>query len=636
MNDKSSRQEEARLDALLQLRLLDTPVSESFDRITRMAAHIFGLSIAAISLTDRDRQWFKSRLGVPHDHIPRSKAPCSAVACTTAPLVLPDLLADPVYADSGLANDGIRFYAGAPLITRDGYGLGALCVLGTEPRQISSQEMASLLDLAAMVMAQIELQHAYGRVDPISGLPNRNQFLEDLEDLARDRAGEAQIAVLIDLAGYEEISNLQRVVGSSQFEEMVPRAAQVLRTWLGHDRNAYHVAAAQFAFLAPADTLMENCLHALGSQLQDVQATASLRFITTVAIGVIPFALGELTASEVLRVTHSAAQDARDRDTALEVYSPDTDKLHRRRLSLIHKFGNAIEQNRDIRLVYQPRLSLATGECLGVEALLRWKHPILGNIPPGEFIPAVERTALGRRMTDWVMSAVMHQAGAWRRAGIVLPISFNVSACNLQERDLIKRLELYRRMHDVPVELLEVELTESAVMGEMAQARACVHALADTGIRIAIDDFGTGYSSLAYLQALPATVVKIDRSFVMNLDRARRDRTLMRSMIRLSQDLGYRVVAEGVETETAVAFLQEAGCDEAQGYLFGRPMAPESVVEWRAGRLPGQNQVPVFASSDDAGSPAGSALHRAHPRVSKRRDPAPCKIVQLAPPRVEG
>jgi GAF domain-containing protein len=178
--------EDARLDALYQLKLLDTSASESFDRITRMASQIFGLPIAAVSLTDRDRQWFKSRVGVDHRSVPRDKAPCAKVAETNELLVVEDLLSDPYYADSVLSRAGTRFYAGAPLVTSDGYGLGALCVLGTEPRKASGTELAALTDLAAMVMAQIELQHAFGRIDPVSGLPTRNQFCDDLADMARD------------------------------------------------------------------------------------------------------------------------------------------------------------------------------------------------------------------------------------------------------------------------------------------------------------------------------------------------------------------------------------------------------------------------------------------------------------------
>lgn len=243
--------EKARLDALRQLRLLDTPPSESFDRITRMASRIFDLPVAAVSLTDHDRQWFKSRVGVDHDHIPRDKAPCAQIAESTAPLVIEDFLLDPCYANSVLGRSGTRFYAGAPLITKDGFGLGALCVLGTEPRQATESEMAALVDLAAMVMTQIELQHAFGRIDPVSGLPTRTQCVEDLADLARDRPGEHRFAVVVDVARDNQIGRITRTMGGSRVDELIREASNALQAALGSDRTAYHVGTAQFAFLSP-------------------------------------------------------------------------------------------------------------------------------------------------------------------------------------------------------------------------------------------------------------------------------------------------------------------------------------------------------------------------------------------------
>ena len=233
-------QEEARLDALTQLKLLDTSPSESFDRITRMAAQIFGLPIAAVSLTDRDRQWFKSRVGVEHCSIPRDKAPCSAVAEARDLVVIEDFATHPCYSNSVLAEHGTRFYAGAPLVTRDGYGLGALCVLGAEPRVATPEELAALTDLAAMVMEQIELQHAFGRIDPVSGLPTRAQFCDDLADLALDCPGQARIAVVADLARDDQIAKIVGAMGAARLDELVREAAHAIQNILGPDRTAYH------------------------------------------------------------------------------------------------------------------------------------------------------------------------------------------------------------------------------------------------------------------------------------------------------------------------------------------------------------------------------------------------------------
>ena len=179
--------EEARLNALRDLKLLDTPPSESFDRLTRLASELLSAPVSMISLTDRDRQWFKSRVGLDLAEIPRDHAPCNHVIQRRGLFVVPDLTKDPRFSDSPLVRAGIRFYAGAPLFTRAGYGLGTLCVVDLMPREISDDQARVLDDLAAMVMTQIELQTMIGRVDATSGYANQHQLLEDLDERGRAR-----------------------------------------------------------------------------------------------------------------------------------------------------------------------------------------------------------------------------------------------------------------------------------------------------------------------------------------------------------------------------------------------------------------------------------------------------------------
>jgi GGDEF domain-containing protein len=353
--------EEARLDALYQLNLLDTPANEAFDRITRMAAQIFDLPVAAVSLTDRDRQWFKSRVGVDHRSIPREKAPCGAVAESSQMLVVPDLLDDPCYANSHLADTGVRFYAGAPLITRDGFGLGALCVLGTEPRTATKAELDTLDDLAKIVMAQIELQHAFGRIDPVSGLPNRTQFLDDVSDLQRDYPGKSRIVVLVDLARNHEIDHGMRVLGPSYIDDVVREGARLLRGMLQPDQPAYHVAATQFAFLAPAhrdeSALVEQLVHLV----ERFKEKCAPLFVISTVMGVAPLPTGETSASDALRSANGAAQDARGAGQSVSLYSTSKDCLYRRSFMLLNDFGAALEQPGQLRLVFQPRVQLASG-----------------------------------------------------------------------------------------------------------------------------------------------------------------------------------------------------------------------------------------------------------------------------------
>lgn len=575
------RQEEARLNALHQLDLLDTPVSEAFDRITRMAAQLFNLPISAVSLTDNDRQWFKSRVGVEHCSIPRDKAPCAQVADSAGCVVLPDLLADRYYHDSPLARSGIRFYAGAPLTTREGFCLGAMCVLGTEPRQASTAEMSALADLAAMVMSQIELQHAFGRVDPSSGLSNRNQFIEDLADLSRDQPqGGRRLLVLVDLASAEQLNSAVRVMGPAYLDDLVHEAVKVIRAGIGPDSKIYHVAATQFVFLAPPGSEPAAYAGVLGAELEALEGRVSPIFMNGLACGIAPFDLEVPGPRDALRTAHSAAQDARVAGIRIGVYSSIHDATHQRRFRLLKDFPDALLRTDQLSLVYQPRIDLASGQCVGAEALLRWAHPELGRVSPGEFIPLVEQTSMGRAMTAWVLETALEQLAAWRGRGLDLQISVNVSAGNLGERDFAEQVQGALQRHEVPSRCLELEVTESAVMQNAAQGAAMLQAIVHAGIRVAIDDFGTGYSSLSYLQRLPAHVVKVDQSFMHDLVADHRKRALVLSIVTLSHDLGYRVVVEGVEDEEVLNLVKAAGCDEVQGYLFGRPMTPGDFVAW--------------------------------------------------------
>lgn len=578
--DCRERFEEDRLNALQALNLLDTPPSESFDRITRMASQIFNLPISAVSLTDRDRQWFKSRIGVDHCSIPRDKAPCGQVAESAEVLVIPDFAQDAFYADSVLGRSGIRFYAGAPLVTREGYSLGALCVLGTEPRTVSPAEIAALTDLAAMVMAQIELQHAFGRVDPLSGLPSRNQFLDDLADLAAEHPDEARIAVLIDLGRPEQVSAYSRVMGPGRVDDLVREAARELRRLIGPGRKLYHTAATQFTFLAPRGAQQDDYVRLLADEHRQARQRSITGMLLTSAIGVSVFKPCTTAPQDALRSLYSAVQDARSLHDLISVYSSVADEAYQRRYQLLQDFGPALGADDQLRLVFQPRIDLSTGRCIGAEALLRWDHPELGPVSPGEFVPVIELSPHAQAMTAFVLERALAQARCWQDAGHSLVMSVNISAANLIESGFGQSVEAGLRRHGLAPGQLELEVTESAIMQNAEQARRQLDLLAAAGIRLAIDDFGTGYSSLAYLQDIPAHVVKIDQSFVRKLADGERERSLVHSMIHLSHDLGYRVVAEGIETAEAADQVRAMACDEAQGYLFARPLEIGTFETW--------------------------------------------------------
>jgi EAL domain-containing protein (putative c-di-GMP-specific phosphodiesterase class I)/GGDEF domain-containing protein len=573
--------EELRLQALHSLNLLDTPASEAFDRVTRMAAQLFKLPIAAVSLTDSDRQWFKSRVGVDHDRIPRAKAPCAEVAESADTLVIEDFASDARYCDSLLGANGIRFYAGAPLVTRDGYALGALCVLGTEPRKAEASEIAALRDMAAMVMDQIELQHAFGRVDPTTGLPNRMQFLDDLQDLAQERPEEERVAVILCLGTVQQIERYGRVLGPGYVDDMIREASSRLKDAAGGAERVYHVGPTQFALIAPPESGLDRYAADFAALVARTELTGGGRLAATVATGVAPFNTRQDAPREVLHRLLSSLHDARMSGSNHAVYSRSADDGYNRKFRMLHDFEAALAAPDQLRIVLQPRIDLRTLKVRGAEVLLRWNHPTLGAISPAEFVPVIEASPLVHRMTDWVLAAALDVLRDCKES---LCLSVNVSATDLGRKSFAPRLLDELRRRGIPSHRLELEVTETAVMSENAVSVHNLEMLMAAGIAIAIDDFGTGYSSLSYLQRLPITTVKIDRSFIVDLARNRKDRALVTSLVGLSHQLGYRVVAEGIEDEAAAAILEEMGCEEGQGFYFSRPLERADFRAWLTAR----------------------------------------------------
>lgn len=582
------RNEEARLNALRDLNLLDTSPSDSFDRLTRLASKLLDAPVSTISLTDRDRQWFKSKVGVDISEIPREQAPCSYAIGDNGIFVVPDLQADPRFIGSPLAQAGIRFYAGAPLFTRQGYGLGTLCVVDDKVRELDEEGRQVLRDLAGMVMSQIELSNTIGRSDAVTGLPNQHQMFEDVEDLARLHPGDTAMALMFDLVSQQQSGHGQRVLGSSFTEALVRGGAARLRRNLGNSSRLYHVGPTRLAILVTPEFGgdIEALTLALAELLRDPVECDGIPVTPTLAVGSCLFELGELSPRDVLRRMLNAVEDAKLSDDGRADYSPEHDLRHARSFMLLNDIKAALETYGQLRLDYQPRIDLADGSCHGVEALLRWTHPQLGPIPPFDFIPDVEQTALAKPLTEWVARTALAQIAAWRAEGIEIKVSINVSALNLDEPDFADRILEFVRVAETDARMLELEFTESALARNGSRVVRQLETLRNAGMTVAIDDFGSGYSNLSYLQKLPASVLKVDRALVAELETSERDQTLVRSVIEMAHQLGYRVVAEGIETQRTYDLVRSWECDEGQGYLIGRPMTGAKVAEWLSLRRP--------------------------------------------------
>ena len=570
--------EEARLNALRDLRLLDSPPSESFDRLTRLASRLLDAPVSTISLTDRDRQWFKSKVGVDLTEIPREQAPCAYAIEGDGVFVVPDLNEDERFVGSPLAQSGIRFYAGAPLFTRQGHGLGTLCVVDEVARDLREGEGEVLRDLANMVMSQIELQNLVGRVDAATGEPNQFQLFEDIDNLAGENEGDAVSLLSIDVLSKDQMTSIIQVMGGESLGILMQQAIARLRSAAGNRARAYHVDTVRCALLVQ-DSLIDTL--ALSDRIREVMSEVFhcdlVPIAPEVSIGIYEFAVGEVLPRDALRRAGSATDDALHVPSGQAMFSPASEQRNARRFAMLNNFSDALAADDQLSLVYQPRVKLSCGTRCGAEALLRWSHPSLGAISPGEFVPLVEQTALSRPMTDWVLRRAMSQLEEWREDGYRLPVAINASAMNLEEEDFAKRLLELAQKGGIDPATIELEFTESALARDPAKVIGQLNELKNCGVTIAIDDFGTGYSNLSYMQKLPASVLKIDRAFVCNLLESGKDRLLVKTIIAMGHDLGYRVVAEGIETQDVFDLLAEWGCDEGQGYLISHPVMPEAL-----------------------------------------------------------
>ena len=268
-----------------------------------------------------------------------------------------------------------------------------------------------------------------------------------------------------------------------------------------------------------------------------------------------------------------------------QFFTADINQRTRARAQLGTELRHALERE-EFRLFYQPKYDLRTRNVSGCEALLRWQHPERGMVSPAEFIPVLEETGLIVAVGEWVLRRACHDIRAWREQGLQeIPVAVNLSARQFRQNDLHERILGIARAAGIGPERLELEITESQLMHDPDQAIRTLRALSEAGIRVAIDDFGTGYSSLAYLNRFPVSTLKIDRSFVADVLVEEPDAAIVRTIVDMAKTLGFTVIAEGVEQEAQASFLLALGCDEAQGYLFARPMpAGEFAARLRAER----------------------------------------------------
>lgn len=572
------RQEQERLLHLQRTRLLDTAPSEAFDQITRLASQLFGAPVSLMSLVDAERQWFKSRVGLDTSETDRQSSFCSHAIEQRQVMVVEDALRDPRFAGNPLVlgDPRIRFYAGAPLVLESGHALGTLCVIDHQPRTFSPQQRDQLATLAALVMSQIELHQRAGRINEVTRLPNRAQMAASLEEQRLLTPGERRGMLLIDVMQHQQLQAAVRAVGISPLERILRLIATRLQNLVGADWPVYHVAETRFCIKMQGESRQEREQFArrLVHELETPFECGSVSVELELEVGMVEFDLEKHSANDALRKAASAMQEAAARGQRFLWHDETFDASHRRAFRLLQEVAPGLSRG-EFRLVYQPKLNLSRQAYTGVEALARWRHPVHGDLSPGEFIPLIENSPLIHVFTRWVLNTALAQLGAWRAQGIDLTMALNVSSRNLDQPGFVEVVRQICSDQDVPPQKLHVECTETSVMTNQ-ETREALMALQEMGAQISLDDFGMGYSNLACLRELPVGMLKLDQSLIKPVDTDPRALELVKSLVLMGHSLGYRMLAEGVETQAVFDLVVEAGCDAMQGFYLSRPLeAPE-------------------------------------------------------------
>jgi len=428
--------------------------------------------------------------------------------------------------------------------------------------------------------AESELQRRSFR-DGLTRLPNRLMFEGTLAQACQqaDAAGERMAMLFIDLDGFKPVNeSLGHHMGDLMLREIAARLKRFARP----DDRVAHLGGDEFLMLIrgnpseeDAATFAERMQGQIGEPCRMNGREAAVS--SSVGIAMYP---EHGTMQDLIAHAEAAMRAAKSGGGASHCFfEARMVSGARDQFDLLRDLRRALAEGQ-LHLVYQPKVHAPSGEITGAEALMRWTHPQRGLVPPAVFIPIAERFGLIGAIGNWLIDEACRQAGEWRDDGLRMRVAINLSAHQLRHADLADRVDAALKRHDINPHFLTCEITESVAMEDASNAIRMVEKLNAMGVNISIDDFGTGYSSLAYLRKLRAGELKIDRSFVTDLEGSADARAVVDAVVRLAQALGLKVVAEGVETEAQHEILRGLGCHELQGFLFARPMSALALSAW--------------------------------------------------------
>ena len=465
----------------------------------------------------------------------------------------------------------------------------------------------------ALTKANLQLESANEElrrrafIDPLTGLPNRMLFEDrllhamqryDRDDDSRARREPCKLAVLfVDLDGFKPINDM---LGHAVGDEVLKEAARRLRTATRDSDTVARIGGDEFVLLAEDVSDVADCASLANRVIQVLAQPLEVQGHQVTLSGSVGVALYPEHGDRMKLVQNADAAMYTAKRAGGNTYALFESRMNeglQEQLSLQHDLRHALERG-ELQLHYQPKIDARLGRLQGVEALLRWHHPTRGMVGPNVFIPIAERFGLINGLGNWVIEESCRQMRVWADEGLSMNVAINLSVHQLRTEELVPRIESALARYQVMPSQLLCEITESVAMEDIESTQRAFEALSRIGVYLSIDDFGTGYSSLSYLRQLPARQLKIDRSFVADIEVRPDARAIVGAVIQLAHQLGLRVVAEGVETEGQRDILLVLQCDELQGYLLARPMAVEALDDWLQ-KLPPDAPHPAVGARDE-------------------------------------
>ncbi len=428
--------------------------------------------------------------------------------------------------------------------------------------------------------ATLEKQAAYSSThDALTGLPNRSLFYDRVEQaiLSANHQNKALSLLLLEVENYKEIYD---TLGRNSSDLLIKQVSSRLQGAVKHFENVARLEGNTFSLLVHNEyEVIEHVAQSIQLSMQTPFVVEKSQAAVHTSIGIVYFPMHGDDVDTLVQRAGVALYMARNSKEGYAIYDPSFDKHSPHRLTLMSELRHAIRKN-ELTLYYQAKISIKSNTIYGVEALVRWNHPIHGFIAPDEFIPMAERTRTIQEVTAWVTRQAFTDCAQWHKDGLNLKVSINLSAKDLHDPELPDLIAGLQAATRIQPEWIMLEITESSIMTDPEQALETIQRLHGMGYQLSIDDFGTGYSSLAYLKQMPLAELKIDRSFVKDLLTTESDAVIVNATINLAHNLGLNVVAEGVEDSEIMLKLKDYNCDIAQGYYLNKPQSVDDFNAW--------------------------------------------------------